>query len=86
MNFELIGHLIGLRYKLLWAKTRSRNGKIALFMTGYLLLVGVIFGKHKLRETLDCTGARILGCPKNGAFHLDFGFGQLRCIECRVLD
>ncbi len=42
MNFELIGHLIGLRYRLLWAKTRSRNGKIALFMTGYLFLIGVI--------------------------------------------
>ena len=39
MNFQLIGHLIGLRYKLLWAKTRTRNGKIALFMAGYLLLV-----------------------------------------------
>ena len=39
MNFELIGHLIRLRYKLLWAKTRSRNGKIALFMAGYLLFV-----------------------------------------------
>jgi len=37
MNFQLIGHLIGLRYKLLWAKTRTRNGKIALFMAGYLL-------------------------------------------------
>src|ERR1022692_4349380 len=39
MNFQLIGILIRLRYKLLWAKTRSRNGKIALFMAGYLLLV-----------------------------------------------
>ena len=39
MNFQLIGHLIGLRYKLLWAKTRTRNGRIALFMAGYLLLV-----------------------------------------------
>jgi hypothetical protein len=39
VNFELIGHLIGLRYKLLWAKARTRNGKIALFITGYLLLM-----------------------------------------------
>ena len=39
MDFDLIGHLIGLRYKLLWAKTRTRSGKIALFMAGYLLLV-----------------------------------------------
>jgi hypothetical protein len=42
MNTKVIGDLIGLRYKLLWAKTRTRNGKIALFMTGYLLLVLVI--------------------------------------------
>jgi hypothetical protein len=42
MNFELIGHLVRLRYKLLWAKTRSRNGRIALFMAGYLLLVLLI--------------------------------------------
>jgi hypothetical protein len=39
MNRELIGHLIGLRYKLMWAKTRSRNGRIALFVVGYLLFV-----------------------------------------------
>jgi hypothetical protein len=39
MNRELIGHLIGLRYKLMWAKTRSRNGRIALFFLGYLLFI-----------------------------------------------
>ncbi len=39
MNAPLILELLGLRYKLLWAKTRSRNGRIALFVTGYLLLV-----------------------------------------------
>jgi hypothetical protein len=39
MNFQLIGHLIRLRYKLLWAKTRTRNGRIAMFMAGYLLLI-----------------------------------------------
>jgi hypothetical protein len=42
MNFELIGNLVRLRYKLLWAKTRSRNGRIALFMACYLLLVLLI--------------------------------------------
>jgi hypothetical protein len=42
MDFELIGNLIRLRYKLLWANTRTRNGKIALFFAGYLLLVMVI--------------------------------------------
>src|SRR5580698_7439167 len=39
MNTTLIGHLIGLRYRLMWAKTRSRNGRIALFFTGYLVLI-----------------------------------------------
>jgi hypothetical protein len=42
MNFELIGHLVRLRYKLLWARTRTRNGKIAVFFAGYLLLVMAI--------------------------------------------
>jgi hypothetical protein len=42
MNTALIGELVNLRYKLLWAKTRSRNGRIALFLAGYLLLVMVI--------------------------------------------
>lgn len=39
MNMPLILELVSLRYKLLWAKTRSRNGRIALFLTGYLLLL-----------------------------------------------
>src|SRR6266481_7322630 len=39
MNMQLLGELVKLRYKLMWAKTRSRNGKIAIFFTGYLLLV-----------------------------------------------
>jgi hypothetical protein len=39
MDTHLIGELIRLRYKLLWAKTRSRNGRIALFFAGYLLLI-----------------------------------------------
>jgi hypothetical protein len=42
MNAALIGELVTLRYKLLWAKTRSRNGRIALFLAGYLLLVALI--------------------------------------------
>ncbi len=46
MNFELVGNLVRLGYKLLWARTRTRNGKIALFFAGYLLLIFllVIFG------------------------------------------
>lgn len=39
MNTELIAELVKLRYKLLWAKTRTRNGKIALMFAGYVLLV-----------------------------------------------
>ncbi len=42
MNTERIGGMVGLRYKLLWAKTRSRNGRIALFFAGYLLFVMVL--------------------------------------------
>jgi hypothetical protein len=42
MNTPLIGQLVRLRYQLIWAKTRSRNGRIALFLAGYLLLVLLI--------------------------------------------
>jgi hypothetical protein len=42
VNGPLILELVGLRYKLLWAKTRSRNGRIARFITGYLLFFMVI--------------------------------------------
>ena len=42
MNLALIGELVRLRYTLLWAKTRSRNGRIALFLTGYILLIMLI--------------------------------------------
>jgi hypothetical protein len=42
VDTALISQLIRLRYKLLWAKTRSRNGRIALFLAGYLILVGVV--------------------------------------------
>ena len=37
-SLSLVGELIKLRYKLLWAKTRSRSGRIALFVVGYILL------------------------------------------------
>jgi len=39
MNWKRIGDLIRLRYRLMWARTRSRNGKIALFAIGYFLAV-----------------------------------------------
>ncbi len=54
MNFPLIGNLVRLRYKLLWAKTRTRNGRIALFFSGYLLLVLLL-----VVFTLGGTGAGI---------------------------
>jgi hypothetical protein len=42
LNTQLVGELIRLRYKLMWARTRSRNGRIAIFFIGYLILVAVI--------------------------------------------
>ncbi len=42
MNPHNVGLLIRLRYKLMWAKTRSRNGKIALFVVGYLFLILIL--------------------------------------------
>jgi hypothetical protein len=39
VNLQIVGELIRLRYKLMWAKTRSRNGRIALFFSGYILLI-----------------------------------------------
>lgn len=42
MNFQVIGELVRLRYKLLWARTRNRNGRIALFLVGYMLFVLVV--------------------------------------------
>jgi hypothetical protein len=42
MNAPLILRLVGLRYKLLWAQTRTRNGRIALFLAGYLFAVLIL--------------------------------------------
>src|SRR5215467_15913315 len=45
MNLRSIYNLIYLRYKLIWAKTRSRTGKIALFLIGllsYQLLLALV--------------------------------------------
>jgi hypothetical protein len=42
MNIAPINELVRLRYKLMWAKTRTRNGKMALFFAGYILLVMAI--------------------------------------------
>jgi hypothetical protein len=42
MNAPVILRLVGLRYKLLWAQTRTRNGRIALFLTGYLFAVLIL--------------------------------------------
>jgi hypothetical protein len=37
-----LGHLLRLRYRLLWAQTRTRNGKLALFFTFYLFVILVV--------------------------------------------
>jgi hypothetical protein len=37
-----IFRLVGLRYTLLWAQTRTRNGRIALFLAGYLFAVLIL--------------------------------------------
>lgn len=37
MNAHLFGVLLGLRYRLLWAKVRTRGGRMALFFVAYLL-------------------------------------------------
>jgi hypothetical protein len=45
MNWRSIGNLIYLRYKLIWAKMRSRTGRIALFLVGllsFLLLLALV--------------------------------------------
>jgi len=42
MNAPLIFRLVGVRYKLLWAQTRTRNGRIALFFTGYAFAVLIL--------------------------------------------
>lgn len=41
MNLDLLRHLLRLRYRLLWAQVRTRNGKIAMIAAGYLLAVAV---------------------------------------------
>ncbi|HTQ54724.1 MAG TPA: hypothetical protein VMI94_09710 [Bryobacteraceae bacterium] len=42
MHPQLILRLVGLRYKLLWAQTRTRNGRIALFLSGYTLAILIL--------------------------------------------
>jgi hypothetical protein len=42
MNAPLIFQLVGLRYKLLWAQTRTRNGRIALFLAAYLFAIFIV--------------------------------------------
>jgi len=37
LNYYMLGTLIRLRYQLLWAHSRSKNGRIALLLAGYIL-------------------------------------------------
>jgi hypothetical protein len=41
MNVHVLADLLRLRYRLLWAQVRTRNGKIAVFLAGYLLVIVV---------------------------------------------
>jgi hypothetical protein len=38
MRLKPLIHLLGLRYRLLWAQTRTRNGKVVLLVVAYLAL------------------------------------------------
>jgi hypothetical protein len=65
MNWQSIGDLICLRYKLMWAKTRSRTGRIALFLVGllsYLLLHALL--------TVGGAGAAIVAIRSGKAEHV----------------
>jgi hypothetical protein len=42
MNPQLILRLVGLRYQLLWAQTRTRNGRIVLFVCGYTIAILIL--------------------------------------------
>jgi hypothetical protein len=42
MNQNLVFRLVELRYRLLWAQIRTRNGRIVLFLIGYFLAVLLI--------------------------------------------
>src|ERR1700722_6813050 len=42
MDAQLVFRLVGLRYKLLWAQTRTRNGRIALFFAGYVSAILIL--------------------------------------------
>ena len=42
MNPQLILRLVGLRYQLLWAQTRTRNGRIVLFVSGYTTAILIV--------------------------------------------
>lgn len=42
MSLRAIGQMVRLRYKLMWARTRFRSGRIALFAVGCLLLAMLV--------------------------------------------
>jgi hypothetical protein len=88
LDLSRIGLLIQLRYKLLWARARSRNGKIALFLAGYLLLTmvlalfsigGIDVGMQAIRGG---KGAMVAGIALGGIYlqaliaSLALGFGM----------
>ena len=42
MEAQLVLRLVGLRYKLLWAQIRTRNGRIALFVVAYVTVLLIL--------------------------------------------
>ena len=42
LDTPLLGHLLRLRYRLLWAQVRTRSGKVALFVTAYIFVALII--------------------------------------------
>jgi hypothetical protein len=76
MNVGLLGSLLGLRYRLLWAKVRSRNGKIALFFVGYLLAVLIFVllalgGFGAALAVIQLGKARLVAGVVLGSFYAD---------------
>jgi hypothetical protein len=91
MNFALLGYLIRLRYRLIWAKTRTRSGRVALFVSGYLLLIvaialvavgGIGAGAIAVRagRVTEATAAALFslyGCAIVGTVVLGFGLNAI---------
>jgi hypothetical protein len=97
MRFPVLLTLLRMRYTLLWAQVRLRQGKIALFIVGYLLvvLIGTLLGVGGIGAALVAvqTGrAEIVARTVLGGFFLDMlavsvllGFGLSKIFAEGVL-